>query len=499
MKQDSAWTILGIEPTDNATAIRRAYSRQLKLTNPEDDAEGFKRLREAYEAALHAAQFVRQSDDAPEVDEQIADDTPTPTSSEQVSVASEDADAAEVDSRYQDFMDAYRRFREALTNPAIPDDTLLDTFTVLAHHAALENLPLRLKFETSLAALLLACTPRSHFLISRAAEVFDWTAQSARLDVPESILDAGRFARHLEYLGQLSADHRLSAAYRALTSPPEPVAWRLRSILFGLDRDVRELLSTLSHEYAEASALNEAAVKWWREYDSVSVKVAVGWFPVSAASALLAGIVNRDSALSWLLCSCSIACVLWCWVVRREPAWPTVARTLARTGYLNIPLLVWLCILFTQLPASLVLTLAALLAAHVMGEIQLLEVWTDRIDNRLRARLIASLLVCSAAFIGIFIVGASEQWAYGVFAAIVFVLVLLQRVIANSLTESQFTIRYYVMWVAFFIGRTSLLTLHNDVSAPLIATCVWFLIGNVASLAMCLRNEVNEQAQALRA
>ncbi|MDR1069510.1 MAG: tetratricopeptide repeat protein [Gracilibacteraceae bacterium] len=46
------WKILGIERTKDEDAVKQAYRRRLPSHNPEDDQEGFLRLREAYEQAL---------------------------------------------------------------------------------------------------------------------------------------------------------------------------------------------------------------------------------------------------------------------------------------------------------------------------------------------------------------------------------------------------------------------------------------------------------------
>jgi hypothetical protein len=46
------WSALGIEPTGETEAIRRAYRTQLRTVGPETDPDGFQRLRAAYETAL---------------------------------------------------------------------------------------------------------------------------------------------------------------------------------------------------------------------------------------------------------------------------------------------------------------------------------------------------------------------------------------------------------------------------------------------------------------
>ena len=49
------WKILGIEETKDEEMIRAAYRSKLRFVNPEDDEEGFKELRRAYEKALDYA------------------------------------------------------------------------------------------------------------------------------------------------------------------------------------------------------------------------------------------------------------------------------------------------------------------------------------------------------------------------------------------------------------------------------------------------------------
>lgn len=45
------WEVLGIEPTDKLSDIKKAYAKNLRLHHPEEDPEGFQKLTEAYAAA----------------------------------------------------------------------------------------------------------------------------------------------------------------------------------------------------------------------------------------------------------------------------------------------------------------------------------------------------------------------------------------------------------------------------------------------------------------
>ena len=38
---DEFWSVLGLEPTRDSAAIKRAYAEQTKLCHPEEDPEGF--------------------------------------------------------------------------------------------------------------------------------------------------------------------------------------------------------------------------------------------------------------------------------------------------------------------------------------------------------------------------------------------------------------------------------------------------------------------------
>lgn len=51
----SFWSLLGIGPTTDKTAIRHAYAEKTKTCHPEEDPEGFDALHKAFDAAMQYA------------------------------------------------------------------------------------------------------------------------------------------------------------------------------------------------------------------------------------------------------------------------------------------------------------------------------------------------------------------------------------------------------------------------------------------------------------
>ena len=53
MDKKLIFEILGIEETTDENEVTMAYRTKLKVTHPEENPEGFKKLRQAYEEAIY--------------------------------------------------------------------------------------------------------------------------------------------------------------------------------------------------------------------------------------------------------------------------------------------------------------------------------------------------------------------------------------------------------------------------------------------------------------
>lgn len=66
MEEKQIFLILGIDPTKEEEKIRTAYREQLVKVNPEENPEGFKEVRRAYEEALAYAKKLEKEEEIPE-------------------------------------------------------------------------------------------------------------------------------------------------------------------------------------------------------------------------------------------------------------------------------------------------------------------------------------------------------------------------------------------------------------------------------------------------
>ncbi len=65
MSETRLFSVLGIAPTRDGTAVKRGYFAALVHHQPQTDPEGFRRLREAYEALSDPAQLAAAYASAP--------------------------------------------------------------------------------------------------------------------------------------------------------------------------------------------------------------------------------------------------------------------------------------------------------------------------------------------------------------------------------------------------------------------------------------------------
>ncbi|MGH6949653.1 MAG: TonB family protein [Vitreimonas sp.] len=272
------WRHLGIPQTDSEPDIRRAYAERLKTTHPEDDPEGFKRLRSAYERALQQirwrARYAAADDEAEAQDWDDDEVEAEAGASPRGSLARADAPAVALeplpapDPELLTHEDLRQKLERAVAGQGSPWE-IQAAFQALVTNPAMERLPVHAATETWLANLIRRYEGGGP-LFDCATAHFKWSGASRRGDLGDSMM-AFRETLTEERKAQAflarvrDRRHEFHDAYKEASRPIEERNLFSRLLSFPRIDLVRRFLDYVEDKIPYAQdELDYMAVDWWR-------------------------------------------------------------------------------------------------------------------------------------------------------------------------------------------------------------------------------------------
>jgi hypothetical protein len=303
VKRHGPWRTLGIDPTDDLGAVRRAYADKLRALDIDRDVDGYTKLRNARDNALRLARGAAQAATdrgSPLLEGEFAewdefeddwDDTPGSDFPGAVAIAERE------DAATSDGASPSEPVATEATEPAPPQVlmTLLFpqgeiseeamtpdewerariAFAAILHDA--ENAPIdrQAGIEDWLAHHLASAWPRSAWLVEDAAEAFGWLEESGQLNERPAIHFLNQRLKGMRFIDKVAqAGHPLHKAWVELSRPGRRGAF---GFLRASKDDVLRLLAGIRERFPEVERhLDPERVASWEGAAEITPKSAWG-------------------------------------------------------------------------------------------------------------------------------------------------------------------------------------------------------------------------------
>jgi hypothetical protein len=275
VSDERAWRELGIAETWDFREIRRAYARRLKVTHPEDDAEGFRRLRAAYEYVMSVAAHAVQQQSAAQGEAPPAAPAPTAVAEPASAVGDDAAPAAPVvppaDLEMREIATLYDALGSRLTKSAAdgwPDtDADRRALRALLDSPALQRIDLQLRVEYGVAAMLVDNIPHADHLLAAAVRHFEWDRRQHESSLPDAARGVLARLHDLAFLDHLrQSNNEQTRAYDSLkTGSTGPGRWWTAGFL--RIHPELQMLEHLRQFHPQLLAeLPRKTIEWWERF-----------------------------------------------------------------------------------------------------------------------------------------------------------------------------------------------------------------------------------------
>ncbi|MDR3507223.1 MAG: J domain-containing protein [Caulobacteraceae bacterium] len=493
MSGGSIWAVLGIAQTNDRTEIRRAYSRRLKVTHPEDDAEGFKALREAYEHAMALAARGAAIQQA-----QVPEPAPAPEPVESVrepELAAADGQAAPraepepapqpAQVLWADQGDAerhrltFRRLQTLVETRTGDPAPVLEAFEALLASPAMDSVSVQEQTEVWIMFLILNNPPLGDVLIEPAIERFGWDHSQIgpRFQPRDAVLARREDLRALEAIKRTTSPHH--RAFVALTRKPKGWKHWLDRATLGLPDEIAALLQ-IAHNQHRGLLLDfdPEAVVWWQAYLSKpQFSPAAIWTaaiaPAVAAASLVQSQITPETPLGLIEAyGAALAGTLgilaaWLYALARPQArwretWRWSAPIWAKLGWAPASLSV--LALAALIPPSPIATIALAVLGFGVAAWAYITGWVDQRP----ARRLASWISGPVAMV-LYLFGRDMPWRMRALLSFA-PLALFWRLIAKDLPTGawgQMTLPLAAAAATFVFGCEPLAEAwHRDLTPP---------------------------------